>query len=96
MRLARLSRPEPSLSQDVERVAIAVHDLFGLRQLLSKGRIVGRQLVTAVWPFVQVQRFPVLRTKAIDDLLGQDDAERVAKFADFEFDYEAPPSLLLL
>jgi hypothetical protein len=80
----------------MQRVAVAAYDVFGCRHLDLKFGIVGRQLVAAVRRFDQIQGFSVGRVQPTDDLFGQNDAKRVTKFADLEFDQDRPSCKLLL
>ena len=71
----------------MERVAIAFNNIFRLRHFLFKGRIVRGELVATVRRFDQEQGLSIFRVQAVDHLFGQNDTERVADFADLEFDH---------
>src|SRR5205085_5399093 len=93
---ARRSRPVSSFSENVQRVAVAVDNVIRFRHLFLEARIVRCELVAAVWRFDQEQSFAVGGVQTVDDLFRQYNPERVAKFADFEFQHGSPPDVITI
>src|SRR5260370_555398 len=89
-----LFRRHVSLCQRVQRVAITAHDFFRLRHFLLERRIVRREPVIAVPRLDQKKPLPVVGLQAVDHFFRQNDAQRVAELADFEFNHA--PLLVLL
>lgn len=80
----------------MQRVAIAPDDLFGFRHFPFKDGIVRRQPVATIRCFDQEQRLSIFRVQAVDNILRQNDAERIAKFADLEFDHEESSNVIII
>ena len=62
-----------------------MHDLFSLRHFLLEGRIVSCEPAITVRRLHQEEPLPVPRAQSANNFFGQDDTERVAEFAGFEF-----------
>src|SRR6202140_2207966 len=85
-----LLRRHGSLCQGVKGVAIAAHDFFRLRHFLLERRIVRGEPVIAVPRLDKKKSLPVAGLQAVDHFFRQNDAQRVAKFTNLEFNHGAP------
>jgi hypothetical protein len=88
-RFSHLAKPVRSLGEGVQSVAVAANDILGLFYFLFEGGIVGRELIGTLRAFDQKKAVAFTGLQAADGFLGQNDAEGIPDFADFEFQHDA-------
>ena len=69
----------------MQGVAVSANDVLGLLHFLLKRRIVGRKLICTVRSFDQKKAVTFTGMQAVDGLLGKDDAQGIANFANLQF-----------
>jgi hypothetical protein len=80
-RRARRSRPASSFGENMQRVAVAVHDVLRFRHPFLEAGIVGSELVASIRSFDQEQSFAIRGVQTADYFLGQYDPKRVPELA---------------
>src|SRR6266496_3014743 len=73
----------------MQRIAVAANDVLGLRHLFLERGIVRREPIATVRSLDQKQQFTVAGMQTVDSLFRQANTERVAEFADLQFDHSS-------